>query len=47
MFLLLIIFGFELEVSLRMVAYGAHLGSLLAYAHVAAVAALPDAVALA
>ena len=45
--LISIVLRFELEVSLRMVAYGAHLGSLLAYADVSAVAALPDAVTLA
>ena len=43
----LIVLGLELEVSLRMITYGTYLGSLLAYADVATVAALPDAVALA
>ena len=42
-----IVLWLDLEVSLRVVAYGANLGSLLTYADVSAVAALPDAVALA
>ena len=41
------LFGLELEVSLRMVAHGAHLGSLLALYDVTAVAALPDALVVA
>ena len=42
-----IVLGLELEVSLRMVAHGAHLGSLFAHHDVAAVAALPDALVVA
>ena len=43
----LIVLGLKLEVSLCMVAYGAYLGSLFAYADVATVAALPDAISIA
>ena len=43
----LIVFGLDFEITLRMSADGAQFGSLLAYDDMAAVAALPDAVALA
>jgi len=42
-----IIFGFQLEIGLRVVAHGAHLRSLLADAHMTTVAALPDALLVA
>ena len=42
-----IVLGLDLEVGLGMVAHGAHLGSLLANHHVAAVAALPNGVTVA
>ena len=42
-----IIVGDEFEEALGMVAYGAYLGSVLSHDDVSAVAALPDAVALA
>ena len=38
----LVVLGLHLEVSLGMIAYGTHLGSLLADDDVTAVAALPD-----
>ena len=43
----LIVFGLDLEICLRVVANRANFGSLLAYADVTAVGALPDAVAFA
>ena len=46
-FQLLIVLGAEFEVGLRMVAYGAYLWCFGAYYDVSAVAALPDAVAVA
>ena len=42
----LIILGLHLEISLRMRTHRAHLGSLLSYADVTAVSALPDGVAV-
>lgn len=46
-FLLLIVFCLQLEVRLRVLANRAELRSLLAYNDVTAVAALPDAIAVA
>lgn len=41
-----IVLGLDLEVSLRMVAHGTYIGSLLAYDDMAAVGTLPDNVAV-